>query len=69
MVVNDVVFFIVNKSCLTANLSFFREKRLYIFPKTFVVTDLSWIKTFEIFLPLFFFVKSAAVIFLFLKFC
>ena len=67
MVVKDSVFFIVNKSYLIANLSFFREKRLNIFPKTFIVTDPSWIKTFEIFFPLFF-VKPAAVILLFFNF-
>ena len=64
MVVKDSVFFIVTKSHLVVNLSFFREKRLNIFPKMFIVTDPSWIKTFEIFFRLFF-VKSAAVILLF----
>ena len=68
MVVKDSVFFIVNKSYLIANLSFFREKRLYIFPKTFIVTDPSWIKTFEIFF-LIFFVNSGGLICLFFKFC
>ena len=67
MVVKDSVFFIVNKSYLIANLSFFREERLYIFPNTFIVTDPSWIKTFTIFFPLFL-VKFAAVFLLFLKF-
>ena len=41
--------------------SFFREIRLNIFPKTFIVTDPSWIKTSEKNFP-HFFVKSAAVI-------
>ena len=67
MVVKDSFFFIVSKSYLIANPSFFREKRFNIFPKTFIVTDPSWIKFFEIFFPLFF-VKPAAVILLFLKF-
>ena len=62
------VFFTVNKSYLIANLSFFREKKLYIFPKTFIVTDPSWIKTFEIFF-LIFFVNSGELICLFFKFC
>ena len=64
MVVKDSVFFIVNKSYLIANISFYREKRLNIFPKTFIVTDPSWIKTLEIFF-LSFFVKPAAIILLF----
>ena len=66
MVFKDSVFVIANKSYLIANLTFFREKRLYIFPKAFIVTDNFWIKTFEIFFPLFF-VKSAVII-LFFKF-
>ena len=60
MVVKDIVFFIVNKSYLIANLFFFREK------KPFIVTDRSWIKTFEIFFPLF--LVKTAVILLFFKF-
>ena len=67
MVVKDSVFLIVNERYLIANLLLFREKWLDIFPKTFIVTDPSWIKTFEIFFPLFF-VKSAAVILLFFNY-
>ena len=54
MVFKNSVFFIVSKSYLIANLMIFREKRLHIFPNTFIVIDPSWIKTFEIFFPLFF---------------
>ena len=68
MVVKDSVFFIVKKSYRIDNLSFFREKRLYIFPKTFIFTDPSWIKSFKTFFPLFF-LKSSAVTILFFKFC
>ena len=39
MVFKDSVFILVSKSYLIANLSSFREKRLYIFPKTFIVND------------------------------
>ena len=67
MVVKDSVFLIVNERYLIANLLLFREKWLNIFPKTFIVTDPSWIKTFEIFFRLFF-VKSAAVILLFFNY-
>ena len=49
MIIKDSVFFIDSKSYLIADLLFFREKRLYIFSKTFIVTDPSWIKTFEMF--------------------
>ena len=37
-----------------ANLSFYRGKRMYIFPKTLFVIDPTWIKSFETFSPLFF---------------
>ena len=37
-----------------ANLSFCREKRMHIFPKTLFVIDPTWIKSFETFSPLFF---------------
>ena len=67
MGVKNSVFFVVNKSYLIANLLFLREKMLNIFPKSFIVTDPSWIKTFET-LFLLFFVKLAAVILLFLNF-
>ena len=67
MIFKDSVFFVDNKSYLIANLTFFREKSLYIFPKTFIVTDTSWIETSEMFFPLFF-VKSAAVILVVFKF-
>ena len=67
MGVKNSVFFVVNKSYLIANLLFLREKMLNIFPKSFIVTDPSWIKTFET-LFLLFFVKPAAVILLFLNF-
>ena len=67
-VVNDSVFFIVNKSYLITNFSFFREKRLHIFPLNFYChwSFLDW--DFENNFPLFF-VQSPAVIFLFFKFC
>ena len=37
-----------------ANLSFYRGKRMHIFPKTLFVIDPTWIKSFETFSPLFF---------------
>ena len=46
--------------------SLFREIRWNIFPKSFTVTNRSWIKTSEKCFPRFF-VKSAAVIFLLFK--
>ena len=64
MVFKDSVYFFANKSNLTVSLSFFREKKLHIFPKTFVVTNPICIKAFEIFSFLFF-GKSATVILLF----
>ena len=47
---SKIVFSLLSRRLyyLTTNLTFFKEKRLYIFPKTFIVTGPSWIKSFEI---------------------
>ena len=52
MVFKDIINdFIVSKSYLIDNLSFFRKKRSHVIPKTFVVSDPTSVKILEYFLP------------------